>query len=126
VSMLAGWASDLFSLASAAAVTWAIMKPEFSPGSATRNAGRPLIAGSVSRATRRSDRLPISARAMARTSAAMATGSAWKLPPDRMSPSAGNTSGLSETALASRAIVPAAKRIMSRQAPITWGWQRRL
>ena len=42
-STLAGWARLLFSLASAAAVTWAIMKPELSPGSATRKAGRPLM-----------------------------------------------------------------------------------
>ena len=31
-STLAGWARLLFSLASAAAVTWAIMKPELRPG----------------------------------------------------------------------------------------------
>jgi hypothetical protein len=34
LSTLAGWASDLFSLASDAAVTWAIMKPLLRPGSA--------------------------------------------------------------------------------------------
>ena len=44
-STLAGWASDLFSLASAAAVTWAIMKPELSPARRVRNGGRPRHAG---------------------------------------------------------------------------------
>ena len=67
---------DLFSLTSAAAVTWAIMKPEFRPLFSTRNAGRPLILGSTSTAIRRSARLPISAMASASVSAANATGSA--------------------------------------------------
>src|SRR5271156_4132479 len=40
LSTLAGCARDLFSEARAAAVTWAIMKPEFMPGSVTRKAGR--------------------------------------------------------------------------------------
>ena len=124
LSTEAGWARVLFSEARAAEVTWAIMKPELSPPSLTRNAGRPDSAGSTSWAMRRSDRAPISAMARASTSAAMATGSAWKLPPESTSPSALNTSGLSDTALASRRNTPAAKRRWSRQAPITWGWQR--
>ena len=40
-STLAGYAVCLFSETSAAAVTCAIMKPELSPGSGVRNAGRP-------------------------------------------------------------------------------------
>src|SRR5256885_10708599 len=38
---LLGWARHWFSAARAAAVTWAIMKPEFTPLSAIRKAGRP-------------------------------------------------------------------------------------
>ena len=56
-----------FSATSAAAVTWAIMKPEFSPPSLTRKAGRPDMRESMSSAIRRSDSDPISA--MARDSA---------------------------------------------------------
>ena len=41
-----------------------------------------------------------------------------------MSLSSLNTSGLSETALASANRICATWRIWSRQAPITWGWQR--
>jgi predicted naringenin-chalcone synthase len=66
----------LFSDTSAAAVTCAIMKPEFTPLFSTRKAGRPLIFGSTSTAMRRSERLPISAIASASVSAAKATGSA--------------------------------------------------
>ncbi|CSB60982.1 Uncharacterised protein [Vibrio cholerae] len=55
----------------------------------------------------------------------MATGSAWKLPPEMMSPSSANTSGLSETELASTSNTSAALRICCKQAPITCGWQRR-
>ena len=50
----AGCASDLFSDASAAAVTWAIMKPEFTPLSATRKGGKPLSEESINSAIRRS------------------------------------------------------------------------
>ena len=81
LSTLAGWASDLFSLASAAAVTWAIMKPLLSPGSAERNGGRRETPASISIAMRRSAIAPTSAIATAIASAASATGSAWKLPP---------------------------------------------
>ena len=75
-STLHGEAMALFSATSAAAVTCAIMKPEFNPLFSTKNAGKPLIFGSTSTAVRRSDRLPISAIAMASVSAANATGSA--------------------------------------------------
>ena len=101
------------------------MKPEFRPGFGVRNAGRPLSAGSTSMAVRRSLIEPISHTAIASMSAAKATGSAWKLPPLRASPVSVNTSGLSDTPLASISSVVAAWRITSRAAPITCGWQRR-
>ena len=82
LSTLAGWASDLFSDASAAAVTCTIMKPEFRPGSGVRKGGRRDTAVSTSMAMRRSVMAPISAMATASASAASATGSAWKLPPE--------------------------------------------
>jgi hypothetical protein len=100
----------LFSEASAAAVTWAIMKPLFRPGLSTRKGGRPESVLSISKAMRRSDSAPISASARARVSAAKATGSAWKLPPESTSPVSGKTSGLSVTALASMSRVRAAWR----------------
>jgi hypothetical protein len=58
-------------------------------------------------------------------SAANATGCAWKFPPDNDSPVSLNTSGLSDTPLASVSSMSAALRSTSRQAPITCGWQRR-
>ncbi|MNL21466.1 hypothetical protein D3C87_1427580 [compost metagenome] len=103
-----GWDNALFSLASAAAVTWAIMKPEFTPPLATRNGGSCDMCLSIINEMRRSLREPISAMASAMLSAAMATGSAWKLPPEITSPSAAKTSGLSDTALASTASTSAA------------------
>ncbi len=86
LSTLAGWASDLFSEASAAAVTCAIMKPELTPPSRTRKGGRPERPESSSSASRRSEMAPISLTASAMMSAAKATGSAWKLPPEITSP----------------------------------------
>ena len=71
----AGWARVLFSEASAAAVTCAIMKPEFTPPSRTRKGGRPESVASIRSAIRRSASAPISATASARLSAAKATGS---------------------------------------------------
>ncbi|KAG0755560.1 hypothetical protein G6F22_020575 [Rhizopus arrhizus] len=125
LSTLAGCASALLSLASAAAVTCAIMKPEFTPPLATRNGGSCDMCLSIISAMRRSDSAPISANASARLSATIATGSAWKLPPEITSPWSTNTSGLSDTALDSICSTSAAWRICVRQAPITWGWQRR-
>ena len=124
LSTLCGWARALLSLARAAAVTWAIMKPEFTPPLATRKGGSCDMCLSIISEIRRSDSEPISAIARAILSAAMATGSAWKLPPEITSPSAANTSGLSDTALASTASTSAAWRSWVRQAPITCGWQR--
>ena len=68
VSTLAGCASTLFSVASAAAVYCVIMKPEFRPPSRVRKAGSTFVfeAWSVSRMVRRSEMLPSSATAMPR------------------------------------------------------------
>ena len=101
------------------------MRPEFSPGSGVRNGGRPkLSAGSTRRATRRWLIAPISATASAIMSAAKPTGSAWKLPPETISPASASTRGLSVAALASIPSVRAAMRSTSMAAPVTWGWQR--
>ena len=108
----------------AAAVTCAIMKPELRPGLRMRKGGSSEIDESISAAMRRSESEPTSHTANARWSAAKATGSAWKLPPERTSPSAGKISGLSVTALASRTRTVAVCRMTSRHAPITCGWQR--
>ncbi len=65
----AGTASRLFSLTSAAWVYWAIIRPESTPGSSARKAGRPCErALSSSRSVRRSEIEPRSAAAMARKS----------------------------------------------------------
>ena len=61
----------LFSDARAAAVTCAIMRPDWSPPSRARKAGRPESAGFTSRSMRRSLMAPSSATAIASTSAAM-------------------------------------------------------
>jgi len=75
---------------------------------------------------RRSLMAPSSATAMASTSAAMATGSPWKLPPESSSPVSANTIGLSVAAFSSISTVRVTKRSASRAAPCTWGMQRRL
>ena len=75
--------------ASAAAVTCAIMKPEFSPrrppgtaaGATRRRRSASRCGARRSRRSRRSRR--------ASSSAASATGSAWKLPPETIAPSLG-------------------------------------
>ncbi len=64
LSTLAGWASTLFSDTSAAAVTWASMKPEWSPGSWARNAGSSDRSGLSNRSMRRSLIVPSEATAM--------------------------------------------------------------
>ncbi len=68
LSALAGWTSTLFSVTRAAAVYWAIMKPELSPPAWVRNAGRVWVfeASSVRRMIRRSAMLPSSAPARPR------------------------------------------------------------
>lgn len=109
----------MFSLASAAAVTWAIMNPEFTPPFSTRKCGSLDIVPSIISATRRSAMEPISAMASARLSAAIATGSAWKLPPEITSSVSANTSGLSDTAFASISSTVATWRNWVRHAPIT-------
>ena len=128
LSTLPGWAIDLFSEASAAAVTCAIIKPELTPALSTKNGGRPPDkVASISKATRRSDIEPISAIAKAKISAAKATGSAWKLPPDMATGPSSllKISGLSVTALDSMSSVFPAWLMISRQAPMTCGWQRK-
>ena len=120
-----GKAKALFSLQSAAAVTCAIMKPEFTPPFFTKNGGNCDMCLSIIIEMRRSDMEPISAIAKAMLSAAIATGSAWKLPPDNTSPESANTKGLSDTALASISKTTAAWRNWVKAAPITCGWQRR-
>lgn len=60
----------------------AIIKPELTPPFFTVNGGNCDICLSIISVMRRSDSAPISAIASARLSAAMATGSAWKLPPE--------------------------------------------
>ena len=117
----AGWANDLFSLANAAAVTCAIIKPELTPPLSTRNGGNLLKLLSINSAIRRSDKLPISAIASARLSLAIAIGSAWKLPAEIISPSSAKTNGLSDTELASTSYISAELRICCKQAPITCG-----
>src|SRR5512138_756028 len=73
VSTLAGCDSTLHSLASEAAVTCAIMKPELTPASRVRNAGSPwLRSGFTSRSIRRSEMVARLVSAMARKSSAMA------------------------------------------------------
>ena len=77
-------------------------------------------------AMRRSAMAPISHSASAMMSAAKATGSPWKLPPDSASSvDRRKISGLSDTPFASVCSVAAAWRRMSSAAPITCGWQRR-
>ena len=60
-------------LAKAAAVTCAIIKPEFTPPFATKNGGSCDIWRSIIIEIRRSDKEPISAKAKAKLSAAIAT-----------------------------------------------------
>ena len=104
------------------------MKPLFNPASAVRKGGSRDTPVSMSMAMRRSAIAPTSAIASAMPSAASATGSAWKLPPEIImagrSPSGAKTSGLSVTALASRSSTRDAWRNWSTQAPTTCGWQR--
>ena len=72
----AGCAHTLFSLASAAAVTCGIMKPEFNPAAGARNGGKPSFsAGLTNRSVRRSDMPASAVSAIARKSKAKASGS---------------------------------------------------
>ena len=122
----AGCASDLFSEASAAAVTCAIMKPELTPPSWTRNGGSPERFVSIRSAIRalgkRTDfgdrEREIVRREGHRLGMEVAAGENLRV--------SANTSGLSETAFASVSRMLAAWRSWSRHAPITCGWQRRL
>ena len=128
LSTLAGWASDLFSLASAAAVTWAIMKPQLRPGLGGEEGRQARHAGvDQHRDAPLGDRADLGDRERHRVGGErhrlgveVAAGDDLRR---RRSPA--NTSGLSVTALASRTSTSAAWRSWSRQAPTTCGWQRR-
>ena len=83
-----GWRSCLFSDISAAVVTSAIMQPGVQAGLRRQERRQAEdSAGSTSIAMRRWAMAPISQTASAIMSAANATGSAWKLPPDTTRPS---------------------------------------
>ena len=104
-STLAGTARRLHCDTIDACVYCASMKPEFTPGSGTRNAGNPFeCAGSSMRSVRRSLIEAISDAAIARKSSANAIGSPWKLPALSTVPSSCKTMGLS-TSLESSASV---------------------
>ncbi|BCB84927.1 hypothetical protein Psuf_022400 [Phytohabitans suffuscus] len=120
----AGEARRRFSATMPAAVYWAIIRPELTPGSGERNAGRSRERQtSSSRSTRRSEIAPTSAAAIAMKSAAKPSGAPWKLPVDSTRPS-GSTTGLSTTLDSSRWATWAANASVSRAAPATWGAQR--
>ena len=135
-SELAGVARTRISDRASAATTWAIMKPERSPGSGVRKAGRPERSGLRSRSIRRSEIEARSAAAMATRSRLCATICAWKLPPLRTRPPGGSaptspsvppstrTSGLSVVEFASVARMRLAYPYASRAAPWTCGIQR--
>ena len=83
-------------------------------------------AGSISMAMRRSAMAPISHNASAMTSAAKATGSPWKLPPDSASRRiAADQRIVRPRRSPSISSVEAAWRRISSAAPMTCGWQRR-
>ena len=114
LSTLAGCASDLFSEASAAAVTCAIMKPRVQARARReeRRQARDRRCRSAARCAARRWRRSRRRRAPASRQAS-ATGSPWKLPPESRSAVAfapAKTSGLSVTALASRTSTCAAWR----------------
>ena len=104
-STLAGWARCLFS-APAPLPSPAPHQTGIEAGLRREKRRQSRHAGSISMAMRRSASEPISQTAIARMSAANATGSAWKLPPDNASPLSAKISGLSETPFASVASVP--------------------
>ncbi|GIS91280.1 MAG: hypothetical protein CM1200mP20_13210 [Pseudomonadota bacterium] len=98
----------------------AIMKPESSPARGVRKGGNALMLESISIATRRSARAPVSAMASAYCQH-HGNGLGVKIPPRHTSPVWRQISGLSETELASRSSTRAAWPSCSRQAPSTWG-----
>ena len=106
-----------------AAVYCGIMYPEFRPGSAAKNAGRPRWPLNILK-VRRSDTLAHSWTARARRSIANANGWPWKLPPLTIKSSSGNTNGLSVTAFISASNTVLTPSNTSRDAPWTWGMHR--
>lgn len=120
----AGTARRFMSETSPACVYWAIIMPESTPGSSTRNAGSPCErAGSSMRSVRRSDMLATSATGMARKSSTYATGAPWKLPFELTRPSS-STTGLSTVAASSRSATVRTYARVSRRPPATCGAQR--
>ena len=120
----AGAARRRFSAAIAAWVYWAIIRPESTPASGARKAGRPWERdGSSRRSVRRSLIAPTSAAAIARKSQAIATGAPWKFPHDSTRPS-GRTIGLSIAEASSASATRSAWATVSRAAPLTCGLQR--
>ena len=134
-----GWASTLFSDASAAAVYWTIISPLFRPGSGRQERRQAAVEPRrrASSAVRRSEIEPSSASASFAKSSASAIGSPWKLPPRdhqaaagrervgrRRTPPRGNTSGLSVAELSSMSRTRRRWSSASRTAPWTWGTQR--
>ena len=111
---------------SAAAVTCGIMKPELRPGSGVRNAGRPrqrrVDQHGDAPLGQRADLGRAPARCM---SAANATGSAWKLPPESDCRPRRRSAGCRRRRWPRSASTRAAWRSISSTAPITCGWQRR-
>jgi hypothetical protein len=123
-STLAGAASRFISLTMEAAVYWAIMWPESTPGSSARKGGRPLDRDVSSiRSVLRSLIDARSAAAIARKSRTYATGAPWKLPLLSMRPSS-STTGLSMADASSRSATAVACAIVSRTAPATCGAHR--
>src|SRR5216117_2576114 len=97
-STLAGCASVFISATSAAATYWASMYHECSPPCGERKGGSPSeVSGFTRRSTRRSAMPASWARPIPSVSRTRPSTSPWKLPPLSTAPSAGKTSGLSET-----------------------------
>jgi hypothetical protein len=121
---LAGAARRRFSATIAACVYWAIIRPQFTPGSSARNGGSPPERDASSRrSVRRSAIAPTSAIAIASASQANASGAPWKLPQDSTRPSR-STIGLSIAERSSAAATVSAWLSTSRAAPVTCGAQR--
>ena len=125
-STLAGAASRLFSATMAAAVYWAIIRPEFTPASSARN-GRQAVRAVGGRACGRCDARPWRRRrpaAMARKSADVAErarrGSCRRTRPGRRAA----RSGCRWPTSSSRRRRASAWATVSRAAPCTWGVQR--
>ena len=119
----AGWASVLFSLANAAAVTWAIMKPEFRPPFSTRNGGN------FERSCRSRARSAVPTNAdLGHRQGQVVGGHRHRLGVEiaagKDGPILGEDDRVVGNGVGLVARTSAAWRICMRQAPITCGWQR--